>query len=301
MRLLPRPACRFALSPLVLGAALVAACSSQTTTASPGDSPPPTDAAFGGEEADGASPDPSGGGDPSASTFDLVVRGKGLGVQWDLGESEAEIIVAVQDDTANARVAWSTKRIVKPTDTFELSWPLLLRKGSRYRVALAGLAGYSLYTLDTVGARVVLEIDYPRAKASSDKSYLEAYDLLDTALTLAPGTYRAALPAAGTSATYIVGTKGRLHPRRIDYGCAGAAACGSISVDSDVLCGRSFVRGDTTSAAIEVYKDKQKLVGSVKPEGTGLRLTGQMMSVGCCSVAVDVLLTRASAEVEGCE
>lgn len=233
------------------------------------------------------------GDESAADAFDLVVRGKDLKKS---GEPETEIIVAVQDDTSKTRVAWKAQTFAK--DTFELTFPKLLKKGATYRVALAGIATYSLFRVDAVTDTFVLEVDQAKAQAAAS-AWQEAYDIIDTKLALAPGTYEAALPAAGTSIKLIVGADGWLHTRRIDYGCA--TGCGRIEVYSDPTCGRSLVRGDTMTAGISVGKTSASMTGSVAVEGAGLRIKGKMASGTCCSNTIDVLATRTGAAVEGCK
>ncbi len=246
----------------------------------------------------GAAVEPS---DPTSDTFDLVLRGVGYEDYLAMmGETSNEIMAAVESEATGERVAWTAKKVSSADDTFELTWPKLLRRGAAYRVAVAAYGRYALHAVDAVSANVVLEIDQQKTAAASDPTWKSAYDMLSTKLALAPGTYEAALPADGTSIRLVVGASGRLATRSIALGCSGATACGRTSVWSNPTCEPSFVRGDDTTSEIDVVRSNESLVAEVSVEGTALRVKGTMKSGTCCSVAIDVLVPRTSAATDSC-
>lgn len=281
----------------------LAACSSASTPA--------------GGTAEGTPPGSESGGDPSApapgeadpasseaagDTFDLVLRGVGYKAYFDLmGETSYEVMAAVESDATKKRVAWSTKMLTPANDTFELTWPKLLAKGTSYRVGVAAYGGYALHTIPAVTGKVVLELDQEKSRAAASATSDAAYEVLNTKVTLAPGTYQATLPAAGTSITMIVGPSGTLASRSITLGCTGAAACGKTSIWSNPTCGPSFVRGDDLTSNIDVDRNQERLAAKVSIEGASFRVKGTMKSGTCCSVPVDVLVPRTSAATDSCK
>jgi len=284
---------------MLLGMTLVACSSSSPTSPTPASTPegqtsPPAD-----EAVPGSDEDP---GAPAAETFDLVLRG----VAYDdylalMGETSNEVQVAVQDGATKKRAAWTAKTVTSGDATVELTWPKLLARDASYDVAVAAYGRYALHAVGPVTGAVVLEIDQEKTRVASDSTSDEAYDVLNTKLTLAPGTYEAAFPADGTSITLVVGPSGRLASRSISLGCRGAGACGSVSVWSNPTCGPSFVRGDDLTSHIDVARNAEKLDATVSIDGAAFRVKGTMKSGTCCSVPVDVLVPRKSADTDACK
>lgn len=280
------------LAPIVALAAsitlLACACSAPSPT-------PTTTAADGGTN-------PGADGAVVGDVFDLTVHGAGFGAQWTLTDDPSiQLVLAAEDADTKQRIGWEPKTVQQPADDFTFTWSGRLKRGARYAVALEGWKTYAYFEIPAVSANVTLELD-DAAVTKGTKRYLDAFDVLDTRLTVAPGRFEATNPKTGTRIAFVVGSQGYLNVAQLLYGCSGSTAtCGDYGGHSVAPCTRAYVRGDTMKAKVSDSTSwGLSISASASASGDAIAIDGTVKRTNCCNEPIALVATRVSSDTGGC-
>lgn len=237
-----------------------------------------------------------------ADALDLTVHGRGFATQWTLtDEPTIELVLAAQDADTKERIGWEAQIVQKPADEFTFTWPARLKRGARYAVALEGWGTYAYFEVPSVQANVTLELDDPTVSAAT-KRYLDAFDVLDTRLGLAPGRFEATNPSTGTKIAFVVGTEGYLNVAQLIFGCSGSTAtCGNYGGHSVVPCTRAYVRGDTMKAKVsDSLSTGLSIAATAAVQGDAIAIEGTVKRANCCNETIALTAKRVSTDAGGC-